>query len=86
MPTMTITIVAGANTYTRQKTITGPHLTRWVAAKRVELNMTGSQTDSEVAVAWADKVFADERASVLTRERQAAQDTANAGVTPIDLT
>lgn len=87
MPTMTISIVAGANTYTTAKTISGPHLARWVAAKRIELNMTDPAfTDAQVAAAWSERIFADERESVRSRERQAASDTAIGAVAPIDLT
>lgn len=86
MATIKIEIVAGANTYTRTKTITAAHLVRWVAAKRIQLNMTGAQTDAQVAAAWADVIFEAERQSVKGIEDQAAVDTAKAGVTPIELT
>lgn len=87
MPTMTISVVAGAQTTTRNKTISGPHLTRWIAAKRIELNLTDpGVADADVVLAWADRIFAQERESVLTREKQSASDTATGAVAPIDLT
>ena len=86
MATIKIEIVAGGTTYTRTKTISAAHLTRFIAAERVMLNMTGAETDAAVAAAWADKVFDETKVAVLGVERGTAVDTVAAGVTPIDLT
>ena len=86
MATIKIEIVAGAQTYTLTKTITGPHLTRMIAAERVIHNMTGSQTDAQVATALFDAFFRDTRQAVKAVETQQAADTALGGVTEIDLT
>lgn len=86
MATIKIEIVAGAQTYTRQKTVSAAHLTRLIAAERVLLNMTGAETDAQVAAAWADAVFEGTRQAVLGVERGTVRDIAESGVTPIELT
>ena len=86
MATIKVEIVAGANTYTRTKIISAAHLVRFVAAERVLLNMTGAQTDAQVAAAWADKIFEETRQAVLGVEKQTAADTALSPITPIDFT
>lgn len=86
MATIKIEIVAGGNTYTRTKTISAAHLVRFIAAQRILLNMTGAQTDEQVAAAWADRVLEDARQAVKGVEVQTAYDAAVAPIAPIDLT
>lgn len=86
MATVKIETVAGGNTYTVSKTVTAAHLVRFIAAQRVLLNMTGSETDEQVHTAWAQKVFDQGKADVKAVERQSASDTAVASVTEIGFT
>jgi hypothetical protein len=62
MPTATITIDAGgAGTMTRQRTVSGPDLTRFVAAVRVAYNVNPGFTDIQALEVWADFVFKQAR-------------------------
>ena len=100
MATITIQINAGAQTYTHTKTVTGPHLVRFLAAYRTLLGQvpTGEQpepgqpipmrdmTDEETAAAWANGIFAGTKANIKRVEQTAASTTASAAVTEITLT
>lgn len=87
MATFKLEIVTGGPTYTNTKTISAAHLTRWVAALRVKLNMTNpSFTDAQVADAWFNTIFALAITDTRSVETQVAADSASAGVTPIVLT
>lgn len=58
MPTATITVDAGVSgVMTRQRTVTGPDLTRFVAAVRKAYNVPASFTDIQALEVWADAVF-----------------------------
>lgn len=63
MATVTISVDAGgAGNMARQKTVSGAHLTRFVAACRKRFNTGPGPTDAEVLETWADYVFAEGRA------------------------
>lgn len=82
MATATIQIDAGAaGTMTRQRTITGAHLTRFIAAVRVAYNVPVEKTDIEALEMWADFVF--DQAKRTTKGVE--QSVATAGVTDIVL-
>ena len=82
MPTATIEVVAGGDTMTRTRTVTGPHLTRFIAAIRVAYNIDPLFTDVQALEVWADVVFDQGRSTTRTVERSIAADA----VTDIDFT
>lgn len=99
MPTININVVVGANTYGRSKTISGPNLTRFLAAYKTLLGQVPSgnvdangaptlrdMTDQETALAWADGIIAGTIANVKRVEQEAAASTAAAAVTDVSLT
>lgn len=83
MPTATITVDAGVSgVMTRQKTISGPDLTRFVAAVRSAYNVPGGFTDIQALEVWADFVFKQARETT----RGVEQASASAGITTIAMT
>lgn len=80
MATVTIEVVAGVDTMTRQRTVTGAHLVRFVDALRRMNSYAPEVTDLEVLEFWADSVFRD--AKEITRNQE--QTAASAAVTDID--
>jgi hypothetical protein len=96
MATITIQIVASGNTVGRTKTVSGPHLIRFLAAYKAFLGqVVNSQgppgtyrdmTDDECVLAWADSLLAGTKATVLRQEQMVAASTATAGVTEIEYT
>jgi hypothetical protein len=83
MPTATITVDAGgAGTMTRVRTVTGPHLTRFIAAVRKAYNVPQGFTDIQALEMWADFIFDEARSTVRGQE----QATAAAGITDVDFT
>lgn len=86
MATLKIEIIAGAQTYTNTKTVTVAHLVRWIAALRVRFNMTGAETDAQVADAFFATVFAQAIEDTRAVEKQKAADTAIGAVAPIGFT
>lgn len=89
MATITIQVVAGAQTYTSTRTVSGPHLVRFIAAYKRFLDAPASPsaglTDSQVVNSWASNVFSSVRDLVLQQETQAAIQASTATITPIDL-
>jgi hypothetical protein len=96
MATMTIQIVASGNTVGRTKTVSGPHLIRFLDAYKALLGqVVDSQgppvtyrdmTDDECVLAWADGLLAGTKANVLRQEQTAAASTATQAVTEIAYT
>jgi hypothetical protein len=96
MATITIQIVASGNTVGRTKTVSGPHLIRFLAAYKALLGqVVDSQgppvtyrdmTDDECVLAWVDGLLAGTKANVLRQEQTVAAGTATAGVTAIEYT
>jgi hypothetical protein len=83
MPTATIQVDAGvAGVMTRQKTVSGADLTRFVAAVRVAYNVPASFTDIQALQAWADFVFQQ----AVDTTRGVEQSVASAGIGSIALT
>ena len=82
MATITIEVVAGANTMTRARTISAPNLVRFVSAYRGARLLDDALTDAQVLEIWADEVF--QQARDITRQVEMA--AAARGVSDIDLT
>jgi hypothetical protein len=81
--TATISIDAGvAGVMTRAKTITGPNLTRFIAAVRKAYGVNPGFSDIQALEIWADFVFDQAKATTLGQE----QASAAAAVVSIDLT
>ena len=85
MATVTISITAGANTAGRTKTITAPHLLRFLAAQRKILGLP-SATDDEVVQAWADRILAETKNAIRSVEGTDAAKAAWAQQVEIDIT
>lgn len=89
MATITIQVAAGAQTFTHTRTVTGPHLARFIAAYKRMLDTptapSENLTDSQVLNIWASGVFSAARELVLKQETQAAVQTSIATIVPIDL-
>lgn len=83
MATIKIEVVAGAQTFTHTRTITGAHLTRFIDALRVVL---GAGTDEQVLTKWAQEIFDKARRVTRHVELNAATESAASGVTEITLT
>lgn len=78
MATATIIVDAGlAGVMTRQRTVSGADLTRFVAAVRVAYNVPVSLTDIQALEMWADSVF--QQARDTTRGVEQAVASANVG-------
>jgi hypothetical protein len=96
MATITIQIVAGGVTTGRTKTVSGPHLIRFLAAYKALLGQVvdsvgppvtyRDMTDDECVLAWADGLLAGTKANVLRQEQTAAASTATQAVTEIAYT
>ena len=96
MATITIQIVASGNTVGRTKTVSGPHLIRFLDAYKALLGqVVDSQgppvtyrdmTDDECVLAWADGLLAGTKANVLRQEQTEAASTATQAVTEIAYT
>jgi hypothetical protein len=96
MATITIQIVASGNTVGRTKTVSGPHLIRFLAAYKALLGqVVDSQgppvtyrdmTDDECVLAWADGLLAGTKANVLRQEQTVAAKAAGDGITEIAYT
>lgn len=90
MATVTIQIVAGAQTYTNTRTITSAHLLRFIEAYKRVLDTPSSPssglTDEQVVNRWANDVFASARELVLQQETQVAVEASTAGITAIEFT
>jgi hypothetical protein len=88
MGTYTQTIVVGANTYTKQYTISNADLARFVAAVRGKYATPAAPltTDSEAALAFFAQVLAGAKDLTRNWERDAAVATAAAGVSDITAT
>jgi hypothetical protein len=97
MATMTIQIVASGNTVGRTKTVSGPHLIRFLAAYKALLGQVPvdpqvpngakrDMTDDETVLAWADGLLAGTKSNVLRQEQTAAASTATQAVTEISYT
>ncbi len=96
MATITIQIVASGNTVGRTKTVSGPHLIRFLNAYKALLGqVVDSQgppvtyrdmTDDECVLAWADGVLAGTKANVLRQEQAVAASAASVAVTEIAYT
>ena len=86
MATIKIEIKAGGDTHTVTKTISGAHLTRFMNAQKVLLNLEDNVTNSQVASAWFSSVFKAMKGQVVSHERAAAQKAASDGVADIGLT
>jgi hypothetical protein len=93
MATITIQIVAGGVTTGRTKTVSGPHLLRFLAAYKALLGQVPDgagglrdMTDEECVLAWADGLLAGTRSNVLRQEQTVAAKTASDTQTEIDLT
>jgi hypothetical protein len=82
MATLKLEIVAGGTTYTKTKTVTGPHLVRFIAAQRIVLGTPAGYTDTQVADAWFDKIYDQAKSETRSAEIGAAA----AAVAPIDFT
>ena len=92
MATITIQVVASGNTVGRTKTISGPHLVRFIAAYKAILGQVDNgsggfrdMTDDETVLAWADGLLAGTKQNILSHEKVAAAATASAAVTDITL-
>lgn len=85
MATMTIQIVAGGTTYTRNKTISAGDLQRLLAAEKTLLGLAGGSTDQQVFDAWAEDLYRLEKERIRRIERHNAEATAIAGVSDITL-
>ena len=97
MATMTIQIVASGNTIGRTKTVSGPHLIRFLDAYKALLGQVpvdpqepnGAKrdlTDDECVLAWADGLLAGTKSNVLRQEQTVAASAASVGVTEIAYT
>lgn len=100
MATITIQINTGQGTVGRTKTISGPHLVRFLSAYRGLLGQipagpanpdTGvvpmrDMTDEETILTWADGLLAGSKANVLRYEQTVAAQAASSGVTEVVLT
>ncbi len=85
MATIQIEIIAGGDTFTVTKTITGAHLVRFIAAQKERLSLEDPVTDADIADAWARSVFKQARGEVHAFEHQLAVEVAGDGVEEIDL-
>jgi hypothetical protein len=85
MATITIEITAGGTTAGRTKTVSGPHLTRMLAAYRAFFENPG-MTDEEVIHAWADSLLNHSKRLILRTEQSVASQAAGNSVTEITLT
>jgi hypothetical protein len=93
MATITIQIVASGNTVGRTKTVSGPHLLRFLAAYKALLGQVSDgngglrdMTDDECVLAWADGLLAGTKSNVLRQEQTEAAATASEAVTEIAYT
>jgi hypothetical protein len=96
MATITIQIVASGNTVGRTKTVSGPHLIRFLDAYKALLGqVVDSQgppvtyrdmTDDECVLAWADGLLAGTKANVLRQEQTEAASAASEAVEEIAYT
>lgn len=85
MATISIEVVAGAQTFTHTRTVSAAHLTRLVSAYRALLNMP-SATDEEVVQAWAQGIFSGTVANVKRSEKDVAAASASDAISDIILT
>lgn len=85
MATITLTFVAGAQTFTHARTISAAHITRLLEAYRSRLGMAEA-TDEEVAQAIAVGFFNGVKANVLSAEREVQATTAADAVTEVTMT
>lgn len=93
MATMTIQVNTGQGTVTRNRTVSGAHLLRFIAAYKTLLGQVSDgagglrdMTDEETILAWADGLLAGTKANVLRVEKDAAATTAANAQTEITLT
>jgi hypothetical protein len=93
MATITIQIVAGGVTTGRTKTVSGPHLIRFLAAYKALLGQVSDgsgglrdMTDDECVLAWADGLLAGTKANVLRQEQTEAASAASEAVEEIAYT
>lgn len=84
MATIKLEIVAGAQTFTRTRTVSAAHLTRFIAASRVYFGMGPSTTDAQVAEEWFARIYRDATAITKQVEQSTAVKSAADGV--IDIT
>jgi hypothetical protein len=80
--TIKIEVVAGAQTTTNTKTVSGADLARFVAAYRKHAGTPAGATDAQVITAWSDAVFKQAR----NITRQAEADAAVLAVSEIGMT
>ena len=88
MATVTITVVAGAQTFTNTRSITGPNLVRFIAAYKTTKPppLPPENTDSDVLARWAGDSCQSARDRVRRVEQDAASSAATAAVTSIEWT
>lgn len=86
MATAKIEFVAGAQTSTSTRTISGPDLVRFINAYRTHTGMAAGTTDAQVLAQVAQDSFRTWRGIVKSVEQQAAIKTAADGVTDIGMT
>lgn len=82
MATVLIEVVAGGETMSRLRNVTGQHLVEFVSALRQTYRLSAGLTDVQVLEFWADMIFIDAKA--LTRVAKNA--AATAAVTDIEFT
>lgn len=87
MATLKLEIVAGGTTYTNTKTISAAHLTRFIGAMRIKLDLPSPTfTDAQVADAWFNKIFAMAKDDTRIVENQVASTAAVVAGTDIAFT
>lgn len=86
MATIKLEIVAGGNTYTSTKTISGPDLTRLLTALRQKYNMNVALTDAQAAAFWQNEFFIELKALTKGTEQAAAAKTASDAIADVTLT
>lgn len=84
MATIKIEIVAGANTYSKTKTVSGADLVRLIDACKTHFGMPDA-TDADVADAWINALYSYTKGLVKGVEDAAAVKVAFEGVAEIDL-
>ncbi len=85
MATIKIEIVAGAQTHSITKTISGAHLMRLLDAQKELLFLEDTVTNAQVADAWFRSIFKQAKGEILEFERRVARDSADAGLGEIDI-
>jgi hypothetical protein len=86
MATIKVEIVSGANTWTQTKTVSGPDLTRLIAAVKTQAGLPSDATNAVIADAYINQVYVMTKGLVKNVESAAAASAASAAVEDITLT